>query len=131
LLAGCSGGGVRDSVTQALEESTSSVATARLAAELDASGKLSTAATSTALDDALKELGKARTIVVGLSTTVQKDRELRDEALAVMDNCVSAVAAAAEAVSSQDGRPSLSEGGGLMESAAARLSALQERLGSK
>lgn len=130
LLAGCTSG-LRDAVSQAVDESSASVATAGLAADLDASGKLTRAATSTALEDALKELGQTRTTVVELSATGQTERELRDEALAAMDECVYAVSAAADAVSSKDGRPSAAQGSRLLESAAARLSELKTRLGAK
>jgi hypothetical protein len=129
LLAGCSGG-IRDSTAQAVEEGASSMATAVLAVQLDTSGRLTSAATSTALDDALKELGTTRTTVLGLPATVQQDRAVRDETLAVLDDCVSAVSVATEAVSSEDGRPSMAEAGAVLESAAARLSGLESRLGS-
>jgi nicotinamidase-related amidase len=106
------------------------MATAVLAVQLDTSGRLTSAATSTALDDALKELGTTRTTVLGLPATVRQDRAVRDETLAVLDDCVSAVSVATEAVSSEDGRPSMAETGALLESAAARLSGLESRLGS-
>jgi hypothetical protein len=129
LLAGCSGG-IRDSTAQAVEEGSSSMATAVLAVDLDASGLLMSAATSTALDDALEELGTTRTTVLGLPATVQQDRAVRDEALAVLDDCVSAVSVATQVLSSEDGRPSMAEAGALLDSAAARLSSLESRLGS-
>jgi hypothetical protein len=129
LLAGCSGGGVQGSVVQAVEQGASSVATAQLAVDLDESGRLTSAATSTALDDALEELGKARTDVLELSATVHRDREMRDEALAVLDECVSAVSRTTEAVSSRDGQPAVVEGAAALESAAARLADLEIRWG--
>jgi hypothetical protein len=129
LLSGCSGG-VRDSTAQAVEEGSSSMATATLAVRLDVSGRLTPAATSTALDDALEELGKIRTDVLELPVTVQSERQLRDEALAVLDDCVSAVSVATQAIASRDGQPSLAQAGALLDSAAARLSGLESRLGS-
>jgi hypothetical protein len=131
LLAGCSGGGLQDAVVQAVEQAASSVATARLAAELEDAGRLTPAAASTSLDDALKELGTARTNVLELSATVQDEREVRDEALAVMDECVAAVAATADAVSSHDGRPPLDEGRAALQSAAQQLADLERELGSR
>jgi hypothetical protein len=128
LLAGCSGG-IRDSTAQAVEEGSSSMATAVLAVRLDASGRLTSSATSTALDDALEELAKTRTDVLELAATVHSDRTVRDEALAVLDDCVSAVSVATQAIASEDGQPSMAEAGALLESAAGRLSALKGRLG--
>lgn len=126
LLAGCSGG-VREPVAQAVEEAAASTATAALSLDLEASGRLTAAATSTALEDALKELGKTRTTVLELSPTVQHDRTVRHEALAALDDCVSAVSAASEAVASEDGRPTLAEAGALLASAGTQLEGLENR----
>lgn len=130
LLAGCSGG-VRDAVSQAVDQGSASVATARLAAGLGASGKMTEAAASTALDDALKELATSRTAVVELSAPGQDDRRLRQDALAALDAAVSAVAEAANAAASHDGRPSAADADRLLVSAADRLSELKSRLGAK
>lgn len=129
LLVACTGGGVPQSVSQAVDESIAAVGTARLAAAMDSSGQLTDAAASTALDDALMELGNARTTLVKLSPTGQEDRDLRDGALAVMDDCISAMLATAEALSSGEGRPSLAEPQDRLESAAAALADLKNRLG--
>lgn len=90
---------------------------------------LTDAAASTAVDDALTELGKARTTLVQLSPAVQEDRDLRGAALTVKDDCTAAMTAAAEALASRDGRPSLTEAEGRMKSAAAALSDLRNQLG--
>lgn len=129
LLLGACTGGVPQTVSQAVDESISAVGTARLAATMDSSGQLTDAAASTALDDALMELGKARTTMVQLSPTGQEDRDLRDTALAVMDDCTMAMLATAEALSSENGRPSLAEPQNRLESAADALSKLKNRLG--
>jgi hypothetical protein len=129
LLGACSGGGVPKSVSEAVDESISAVGTARLAAAMDSSGKLTDAAAATAVDDALRELGKARTTVVQLSPTVQEDRDLRGAVLTVMDDCTTAVLTTAEALSSEDGHHSLAEAEDRMGSAATALSKLKIRLG--
>jgi hypothetical protein len=129
LLGACSGGGVPTTVLQAVDDGISAVGTARLATAMDSSGQLTDAAASTALVDALTELGKARTTVVQLSPAVQEDRELRGVALAAMDDCTSAMLAAAEALSSEDGHPSLADAQDRLESAGATLSDLKNRLG--
>jgi hypothetical protein len=130
LLGGCAaGGGVPESVSQAVDEGLSAVGTAHLAAAMDASGQLTDAAASTALEDARRELGNARTTVVELSPAAQEDRDLRGAALSVMNDCMAAVVAATESVSGADGAPTVTETDRLLESAADRLSELKKRLG--
>lgn len=129
LLGGCAAGGVPESVSQAVDESLSAVGTAHLAAAMDASGQLTDAAASTALEDARRELGNARTTVVELSPAAQEDRDLRGAALSVMNDCMAAVVAATESVSGADGAPTVTETDRLLESAADRLSELKKRLG--
>ncbi|MFF1383512.1 hypothetical protein ACFVWT_08105 [Arthrobacter sp. NPDC058288] len=116
-------------MSDAVDKSLTAIGTARLASALNASGQLTDAAAATALDDALRELGTARTTVVNLSPTVQADRDLRGAALSAMDDCTSAMLAAAEALSSSDGRASLSETARRLESAAGALSELKIRSG--
>lgn len=131
LLSGCAGapGSVQDSVSTALKDSSSAVATARLALALDAGGKLTTAATSTTLDDALKELETTRTTVLQLSPTVQDDRETRREALTVLDESIAGVTTAQDAIASTDGSPTLQDGDQLLENAAGRMATLKTQLG--
>ena len=113
----------------AVDDSVAAVATARLALTLDSAGQLTTAAAATALDDVLKELASARSTVLGLSPAGQQDRELRREAVTVLDGCISAVITARDAVSSEDGVPSLPDGEQQLASAADRLSGLKTRVG--
>jgi hypothetical protein len=131
LLSGCTGvpGSVPDTVSTTLKDSSSAVATARLALGLDASGKLTTAATATTLDDSLKELETARTTILRLSPTIQNDRDIRREAVTALDEGISGVTTAQDAVASTDGRPTLQDGDQLLEAAAGRMSALTAQLG--
>lgn len=133
LLSGCSGasGGTRDSVSTALKDSSSAVATARLALALDAGGKLTMAATSTTLDDVLKDLETTRTTVLQLSPTVQDDRETRREALTVLDESIAGVTTAQDAIASTDGSPTLQDGDKLLENAAGRMATLKNQLGGQ
>jgi hypothetical protein len=131
VLTGCTGGpgSVQASVSTAVQDSSSAVATARLALGLEGAAKMTRAATSTTLDDALKELQTARNAVLRLSPTMQKDRDIRGEALSVLDGSISGVTTAREALSSEDGNPSRQDGEALLGSAADQLSALNTRLG--
>lgn len=133
VLGGCAGpaDSVQDAVSPAVDDSVSAVATARLALSLDSAGKLTTAATATALDDVLKELSSARSTVLGLSPAGRQDRDLRREAVTVLDGCMSAVITARDSVSSEDGAPSLPDGEQTLASAADRLSGLETRVGGK
>jgi hypothetical protein len=133
LLSGCAAapGSVPDTVSTAVKDSSSAVATARLALGLDADGKLTMAATATTLDDSLKELETARTTLLHLSPTVQNDRDLRREALTVLDEGISGMTTAQDAVASTDGSPTLQDGERLLEAAAGRMSALTTQLGGQ
>jgi hypothetical protein len=133
LLSGCAGapGSVPDTVSTAVKDSSSAVATARLALGLDADGKLTMAATATTLDDSLKELETARTTLLQLSPTVQNDRDLRREALAVLDEGTSGLTTAQDAVASTDGSPTIQDGDQLLKAAAGQMSALTAQLGGQ
>jgi hypothetical protein len=133
FLGGCAGGsgGVPDAVSSAVQDSASAVGTARLALSLDSAGKLTTAATATALEDVLKELSTARSSVLGLSPSRQQDRDLRREVVTVLDGCISGVTTARDSLSTGDGVPSLPEGEQQLASAADRLSDLETRVGGK
>ncbi|MGX1161999.1 hypothetical protein FBY31_3945 [Arthrobacter sp. SLBN-100] len=129
LLTGCSGTG--STISTAVEDSASAIATARLALSLDSAGKLTKAATSTALDDALKELETSRDSVLKLPTASEEDRESVHEALIVLDLCAAAMTTARNAVASGDGAPSISDGGQQLSEAADRLSRLIAKDGGK
>jgi hypothetical protein len=133
FVGGCAGpaGGIQDTATSAVEDSASAVATARLALSLDSAGKLTAAATATALDDVLEELSSARSTVLGLSPAGQQDRDLRREVVAVLDGCISGVTTARDSVSTEDGVPSLQGGEQQLASAADRLSGLETRVGGR
>jgi hypothetical protein len=128
ILTGCSGTG--STISTAVEDSASAIATARLALSLDSAGKLTNAATSTTLDDALKELETSRDSVLKLSPASEEDRESVSEALNVLDACTSSLTTARDAVAG-DGAPSLSDGGQQLSEAADRLSRLGTKDGGK
>jgi hypothetical protein len=131
VLTSCSGGGITDAVSTALEDSSSAIATARLALSQDSAGKLTTAATTTALDDALKELQASRDSVLRLAPSTAGDRDTVQEALTVLDGCTAGLTTARDAVSSDDGTPFLSDGDRDLETAAGRLSELTAKEGGK
>jgi hypothetical protein len=131
VLTSCSAGGITDTVSTALEDSSSAIATARLALRQDADGKLTTAATSTALDDALKELTTSRDSVLRLAPGSAEDRAAVREALTVLDGCTAGLTTARDAVASDDGTPSLSDGSRELETAADHLSGLTAKEGGK
>jgi hypothetical protein len=131
LLTSCAAGGtVTDAVSTAAEGSSSAIATARLAVGLDSGGKLTRAATSTALDDALKEVQTSRDAVLRLSPASNADRQMRDEALKVLDSSAAGLTTARDALAS-DGGPSLSAGDQALASAEQALAALREKAGGK
>ena len=130
VLTGCSGG-TPGTISTAVQDSSSAVATARLALAQDMAGKLTRAATSTALDDALKELEASRSSVLKLSPGSKEDRAAIGQALAVLDTCATAMTTARDAVASGDGAPSLSDGESGLASAADRLSQLGAKEGTK
>jgi hypothetical protein len=129
FLTGC--GGVTDTVSTAVEDSASAIATARLALGQETAGKLTTAAASTALDDSLKELQTSRDSVVKLSASTPEDREARQEALTVLDGCAADLNTARDAVAKSDGAPSPDDGQKALEDAANRLSDLKSKVGGK
>ena len=132
LLTSCSAGGtVTDTVSTAAKDSSSAISTARLAVGLGSGGKLTKAATSTALDDALKEVQTSRNTVLQLSPTSSEDRQMREEALKVLDSSAAGLTTARDAVSSDDGGPALSEGDKALAAAEEALAALQEKAGGK
>jgi hypothetical protein len=130
VLTGCSGG-VQDSITTAVKDSSSAIATARLALSQDSAGKLTRAATATTLDDALKELQTSRDTVLKLSPATPQDRGAVTEALAVLDGCAAGLATARNAVASNDGTPAIADGSRELAAAADRLAALSAKDGGK
>jgi uncharacterized phage infection (PIP) family protein YhgE len=130
VLTGCSGA-VQDSVTTAVEDSSSAVATARLALTQITDGKLTQAATSTTLDDALKELQTSRDTVAKLSAATPEDRDAVAEALDVLDGCAAGLATARNAVASADGTPAIADGSRELATAADRLAELSAKDGGK
>ena len=130
VLTAC-GGGVTESVSTAVQDSSSAIATARLALGQDAAGKLTTAATSTTLDDALKELQTSRDTVQKLSPGTAEDRAAVQEALTVLDGCAASLTTARNAVSGGDGAPSLADGDRELAAAADRLDQLTAKEGGK
>ena len=132
LLTACSAGGsVTDTVSTAAQDSSSAIATARLAVSLDSGGKLTRAATATALDDALKEVQTSRDTVLRLSPASPEDRQVREDALKVLDSSAAGLTTARDAVSSDDGGPSLSDGARALAAAEDALSQLTARVGKK
>jgi hypothetical protein len=132
VLTSCSAGSaVTDTISTAAEDSSSAIATARLAVGLDSGGKLTKAATSTALDDALKEVQTSRDTVLRLSPASPEDRQVREEALKVLDSSAASLTTARNAVSSDDGGPSLSDGARALAAAEEALSQLTTKVGAK
>jgi hypothetical protein len=129
FLTGC--GGVTDTVSTAVEDSASAMATAQLALGQESAGKLTAAAASTALDDSLRELQTSRDAVVRLSPSTPEDREVRQEALTVLDARAAGLNTAREAVAGGGGAPSPDGGQQALEDAAGRLSDLKSKVGSK
>ncbi|GAA1763631.1 hypothetical protein GCM10009712_10290 [Pseudarthrobacter sulfonivorans] len=130
VLAGCSGG-VQDSVTTAVEDSSSAIATARLALTQITDGKLTQAATATTLDDALKELQTSRDTVAKLSPATPEGRDAVAEALDVLDGCAAGLTTARNAVASADGTPAIADGSQALATAADRLAELSAKDGGK
>ncbi|MFF2317480.1 hypothetical protein ACFVTE_14585 [Arthrobacter sp. NPDC058097] len=132
VLTSCSAGSaVTDAVSTAAQDSFSAIATARLAVGLDSGGKLTKAATSTALDDALKEVQTSRDTVLRLSPSTPEDRQVREEALKVLDSSAASLTTARNAVSSDDGGPSLSDGDKALAAAGDALEQLTSKVGKK
>jgi hypothetical protein len=132
VLTSCSAGSaVTDTVATAAQDSSSAIATAKLAVGLDSGGKLTRAATSTTLDDALKEVQASRDTVLRLSPASPEDRQVREEALKVLDSSAASLTTARNAVSSDDGGPSLSDGARALAAAEDALSQLTSKVGKK
>jgi hypothetical protein len=130
VLTGCSGG-TSESVSTAVKDSSSAVATARIALRQDMAGKLTKAAASTSLDDELKEIQTSRSTILKLSPATQEDRETQKQALDVLDQCAAGFATARAALASNDGgAPSLSDGDKALAGAQDALKQLQDKVGS-
>ncbi|MFP3459742.1 hypothetical protein R5O87_02695 [Arthrobacter globiformis] len=132
VLTSCSAGSaVTDTVSTAAQNSSSAIATAKLAVGLDSGGKLTKAATSTTLDDALKEVQTSRDTVLRLSATSPEDRQVREEALKVLDSSAASLTTARNAVSSDGGGPSLEDGDKALAAAGDALEQLTSKVGKK
>lgn len=141
VLTGC--GGPAETVTTAVEDTSSAVATARLVLAQDMAGKITAAAASTALDDALKEMQTSRSTVLKLAPATAADRELQQEALSVLDRCAAGFTAARTALSADDAgtppsagtppaaAPSAQDADRALETAEDALSRLGEKVGAK
>ncbi|VXC56466.1 conserved exported hypothetical protein [Arthrobacter sp. 9AX] len=129
VLTGC--GSTASTLSAAARDSSSAIATARLALSLDTAGKLTNAATATALDDALKELQTSRNTVLQLAPASKEDREAIKEALTVLDDCAAAMTTARDAVASSTGTPAVSDGVDGLAAAADRVSKLKEKDGGQ
>lgn len=142
LLTGCSGG-ISESVSTAAQDSSSAVATARIALRQDMDGKLTRAATATALEDALKEIETSRSTVQKLSPADQQDRDTQRQALDVLQQCAAGFYTARAAISADDagsqpsqgaspsGAPSLADGDKALAAAQDALDQLSQKVGSK
>ncbi|MDQ0802105.1 hypothetical protein [Arthrobacter sp. SLBN-112] len=131
VLTACSGG-TSQSVSTVVKDSSSAVATARIALRQDMDGKLTQAATGTVLDDELKEIQSGRNTVLTLSPTVQGDRDTQKQALDVLDQCAAGFAVARAALAANDGgTPSLSDGDKALAGAQDALKQLEDKVGSK
>ena len=130
FLTGC--GGVGGSVSTAVKESSSAVATARIALRQDMDGKLTQAATATSLDDGLKEVETSRSSVLKLSPATQEERVVQKQALDVLDQCAAGFATARAALAVNDGgSPSLSDGDKALADAQDALKQLEGTVGSR
>jgi len=130
FLTGC--GGVGGSVSTAVKDSSSAVATARIALRQDMDGKLTQAATATSLDDGLKEVETSRSSVLKLSPATQEERVVQKQALDVLDQCAAGFATARAALAANDGgSPSLSDGDKALADAQDALKQLEGTVGSR
>ena len=130
FLTGC--GGTGQSVSTAVKDSSSAVATARIALRQDMDGKLTRAATSTTLDDELKEIQTSRSTVLKLSPATPEDRDTQKQALDVLDQCAAGFATARAALAASDGgTPSLPDGDKALAGAQDALKQLEDKVGSK
>lgn len=131
LLTGCSGG-TSQSVSTAVKDSSSAVATARIALRQDMDGKLTRAAAATSLDDELKEIQTSRSTVLKLSPSTQEDRDTQKQALDVLDQCAAGFATARAALAGNDGgTPSLPDGDKALADAQDALKQLEDKVESQ
>lgn len=131
LLTGCAGG-TSQSVSTALKDSSSAVATARIALRQDMDGKLTKAAASTSVDDELKEIVTSRSTVLTLSPATQEDRDTQKQALDVLDQCAAGFATARAALAANDdAAPSLTDGDKALADAQDALKQLEGKVGSQ
>ncbi|MFP5310979.1 MAG: hypothetical protein ACLGH7_00970 [Actinomycetes bacterium] len=130
LLTGC--GGVSESVASAVKDSSSAVATARIALRQDMDGKLTRSAAVTSLDDELKEIQTSRSTVLKLSPATEQDRATQRQALEVLDRCAAGFATARAALAADEGgTPSLSDGDKALADAQDALKQLEDKVGQK
>lgn len=131
FLTGCSGGIVQ-SVSTAVKDSSSAVATARIALRQDMDGKLTKAATDTSLEDGLKEVEAGRSSVLKLSPATQEERVAQKQALDVLDQCAAGFATARAALAANDGgSPSFPDGDKALADAQDALKQLEGAVGSR
>lgn len=131
FLSACSGG-TSQSVSTAVKDSSSAVATARIALRQDMDGKLTRAATSATLDDGLKEIQTSRGTVLKLSPPTQEDRDTQKQALGVLDQCAASFATARAALAASDGgAPTLADGDKALAAAQDALKQLEDTVGSQ
>lgn len=131
FLAGCNGG-TSQSVSTAVKDSSSAVATARIALRQDMDGKLTQAATSSSLDDELKDIQTSRSTILKLSPATQEDRDTQQQALDVLDQCAAGFATARAALAANDGgTPSLPNGDKALADAQDAPKQLKGKVGSQ
>jgi len=129
LLAGCGSGG-QETLSKAVKDAGSAVATARLALDLESSGQLTSAAATTALGDMVKDVNSSRTTVQDLSPDTPESRGARQASLDVLNGCVTGILTAQEAVDSTDGSPAASDAERMLAASARDLDELSTRLGA-
>ncbi len=127
-VTGCQSdpGKITSTVDTALQDSSSAVATARLALELEQAGKLTHAATSTALDNALEELETSRKHVLQLAPETEETRAQVQEALEALDQSATSLTTARHAMSSTDQEPNRQQAQSQLDQAAKSLEALTQ-----
>ncbi|MDQ0770167.1 hypothetical protein QF031_002916 [Pseudarthrobacter defluvii] len=131
FLTACSGG-ISQSVSTAVKDSSSAVATARIALRQDMDGKLTRAAASTTLDDELKEIQTSRGSILKLSPATGQDRETQKQALDVLDQCAAGFATARAALAADNGgTPSLADGDKALAAVQNALKQLDGKVGDK
>ncbi|MGK3648732.1 hypothetical protein [Pseudarthrobacter enclensis] len=118
-------------MASAVKDSSSAVATARLALRQDMEGKLTRAATVTTLDDALREVDTGRSTVQKLSPATREDRDTQRRALEALEACAAAFATARAAVSADDvgSAPTKADGDRALAAAQDALNQLGDKAG--